>query len=171
MAHWSSRGEGLIGFRWRCVLLNLAPTGGGCGGVDRLSEDDGSVEVAIVDLVTARAAEQLSSIDVHRDLVAGEGERVIRRVGVKKGRVTEHRGAGDARVQSRTGRLLARAAPWDLGGFPPYGGATAGRLDAYAVLQGAKRLGAVTRTEVEEVGTWLRRDVAADLGRHGGGGR
>ena len=99
-----------------------------------MSKDDGGVEVAIVDLVTARAAKQLSTVDVYCDLVAWDGKPVNRRVGVKKRRVAEHGGASNARVQSRTRGFLARAASWDLGGFPSYGGATARRLDADAVL-------------------------------------
>lgn len=136
-----------------------------------MSEDYGGVEVAIVHLVTTRAAEELSAVDVDCDLVAGDGKRVRRRVGVKWRRVAENSGAGDARVEPGTGGFLARTAPGDLGGFPPNGGAAAGRLHSDAVLEGAKRLGAVAGAEVEDVGTGLRRNLAADLGRHGGGGR
>ena len=85
--------------------------------------------------------------------------------------MTKHGGAGDARIEPRTEGFLARAASGYLGRFPSYGGATAGRVDADAVLEVAKRFGAVARAEVEEVGTRLRRNMAVDLGRHGGGGR
>lgn len=136
-----------------------------------MSEDYSGVKVAIVDLVTARAAKQLSSVDINSDLVAGDGKRVSRRVRMKWRRVTEHGGAGDASVEPWTGGFVASAAPGHLEGFPPYGGATTGRLDTDTVLEGAKRLGAVAGAEVEEVGTRLRRNPAADLGGHCGGGR
>ena len=147
------------------------------GGV---GQDYRRVEVTVVDLIAARAAEQLGAVHVDGDLVTARGCRrqVSRHVGEMWRRVAEHGGAGHAGVESRAGGVTARAAAGDFRWVASDGGASARRLDAEAVLDGAEWLGAIACAEVGEVATWMGEDLAVDfvvvvvidLGRHGGGG-
>ena len=117
---------------WRPCAVIHAPAlpwcrggrGGGGGGEERggLGEEDGVVEIGIVDLVPAGGAEELGAVDVDGDLVAG-----ARGGGGVRGGVggAEDGGAGEAGVEAggrgrgrggagRAARELARVPP-DLG--------------------------------------------------------
>ena len=132
-----------------------------------LSEDHRGVEVAIVDLIAARAAEELGAIDVDGDLVATSRRlrvrRRVRRTSARR-RVAVHGGAGNASVKARptAAGVAARAAERDLAGIPADRGAASRRLDPETILQSSERVGPVPGSEIGEVGTRLERNLAVD---------
>ena len=133
-----------------------------------LSEDHRGVEVAIVDLIAARAAEELGAIDVDGDLVATSSRRLrvrrrVRRTAARR-RVAVHGGAGNASVKARptAAGVAARAAERDLAGIPADRGAASRRLDPETILQSSERVGPVPGSEIGEVGTRLERNLAVD---------
>ena len=104
-----------------------------------LSEDHRGVEVAIVDLIAARATEELGAIDVDGDLVATSRRlrvrRRVRRTSARR-RVAVHGGAGNASVKTRAAAagVAAHAAKRDLAGVPADRGAASRRLDPETIL-------------------------------------
>lgn len=102
----------------------------------RLGEHHRRVEVAIVDLVAARAAEELGAIHVNGDLVPWRHRlRVGRRMGGSGRRVAVDASARHARVEARAAsRFAALAAARHLVRVPPDRGASTRRLDPEAVL-------------------------------------
>lgn len=133
-----------------------------------LSEDHRGVEVAIVDLIAARAAEELGAIDVDGDLVATSSRRLrvrrrVRRTSAGR-RVAVNGGAGNASVKARAtaAGVAARAAERDLAGVPADRGAASRRLDPETILQSSERVGPVPGSEIGEVGTRLERNLAVD---------
>lgn len=136
-----------------------------------LSEDHRGVEIAIVDLIAARAAEELGAIDVDGDLVATSTSsprrlRVRRRVRrtASRRRVAVHGGAGNASVKARAAAagVAASAAERDLAGITSDRGAASRRLDPETILQSSERVGPVPGSEIGEVGTRLERNLAVD---------
>lgn len=136
-----------------------------------LSEDHRGVEVAIVDLIAAGAAEELGSVDVDGDLVAAASDsprrlRVRRRVRRTSARrsVAVNGGAGNASVKARAtaAGVAARAAERDLAGIAADRGAASRRLDPETILQSSEGVGPVPGSEIGEVGTRLERNLAVD---------
>lgn len=93
--------------------------------------------------------------------------------------MTGHGSASHTSVKPRTSRIAAGTASRDLVGVSANGGTATGRLNAKTVLEKAEGLGAITRTEVGEMGTRRREDlrverkiwvvamVMVEIGRHG----
>lgn len=129
---------------------------------DVLSQHNSGVEIAIVDLVTARTTEQLGSVDVNGDLVARAGGSVGGSV-----RGAGDGGAGEAGVEAGGRGGAARAAAGDLVRVAA-DLSTAGRASAEAALEGSEGLGKAVGVGAiaGEVGArrWLPERVA---GRHG----
>lgn len=83
-------------------------------------------------------------------------------MGRPRGCVTGDGGTGNASIEARRSRVSTDGTTRDLVGIPADGSAATGRLYPKAILESAESLGAIKGSELGQVGTRQRSNLAID---------